>query len=143
MNAIDQTARSLDDLAALWMEPTLDVLVTVGLPSVSVGFEIDTWRTLVANLRRELRWRRVFGIAPPRSMNAIRERIVTQTASLLTKTHGLTVEPNELPHRVREAFRSWRPMAAERDAFESVFGRSMPRVFARRTDFTPLLAAGS
>ena len=55
MNAANEFSRLLDELAAHWTDPVLEILKATGTRRVSVEMEVGAWHTLRAVLRLELR----------------------------------------------------------------------------------------
>ena len=54
MNATNDFAGLVDNLAGHWTEPVLKILRTAGVP-ISVDTEVETWRTLKKALRAAIK----------------------------------------------------------------------------------------
>ena len=86
MNATHQDTRTLDDLAGYWTEPAMEILRNAGLAQ-TIATEVEIWQTLIAGLRSELRWRRIFGS----KALSLQSRTLMGVVSAFAHKHGLPV----------------------------------------------------
>jgi hypothetical protein len=63
MSTTGPITRVVDDLAAHWTDPVLEILKVGGIGNISVEMELATWRTLKEVLNTELRWQRSFRVS--------------------------------------------------------------------------------
>ncbi len=80
MKSTNEMTGLVDDLAALWTEPILEILKVAGVGRVPVAMELETWRTLRKVLRSELRWQRAFRFSTQVSFGTLMEQVLRTTA---------------------------------------------------------------
>jgi hypothetical protein len=142
MNAANEITRLVDDLAAHWTEPTLEILNAAGIPSVSVELEIEAWHVLKGALRSELRWQRAFRSSTMVSLTMLREQVLQKTALFVFQKHNPGPIPRDLGATVRLLAADRRSTAAERGVYmEIVRQPAMKAAFKApsRSDFVPRL----
>jgi hypothetical protein len=132
MNTANDITNLVEDLAAHWTEPALDILKAAGIHEVSVDMELETWQTLKKVLQSELRWQRAFRFSTLVSLGTLMEQVFRQaTLSVAQRLEPQSVS-SEFKNRIRRLAGDRRSTAAERDLFAR-----MVRLPAMRAAFKP------
>src|SRR5580765_5541875 len=113
MKTSNRIAHLVDDLAALWTEPTLEILNDAGNAPASVDSEIDAWHNLSAAIHTALR--RQFA-----SFNAVREQVFGQVIAALARKYNLWLTSHEVDEQIHSLIQERRPTAAEREIFSEL-----------------------
>lgn len=141
MNASNPMTRLVDDLAALWTEPALEILRAAGATPASVATEIETWHTLAAVLRTELHGQWAFRAATKVSLGTLMERVFRRALARLLDRHNLKSTYASVRHTL-QVIRERQTTVAE----QRIFGELVRQPAAHgalkplgRTDFVPRL----
>ncbi len=128
----------VDELAAHWTEPALEILKSVGHSRVTVQSEIETWRSLSAALQSAVEERRRFSSSPAVSLRGIREKVFGQAIEALVRENNLSLSWPEIYERSRVLILNSQSTAAERELF-GVLAREQATAYKapRQTDFAP------
>jgi hypothetical protein len=85
-------ASLVDDLAALWTEPVLEIMKASGVNVISVDMEIETWRTLRRVVHAQLRWQRAFRYSTLVSIGMVMQDAIREvTLLLMARSHPCLV----------------------------------------------------
>src|SRR5262249_35076299 len=117
MNTANDIANLVEDLAAHWTDPALEILRAAGMHAVSVDMELETWRTLKKVLRSELRWQRAFRFSTLVSLSTVMEQVFRQATLLVAQKFERQSVTSEFENRIRRLAGDRRSTAAERDLF--------------------------
>jgi len=132
MNTANDITNLVEDLAAHWTDPALEILRAAGIHAVSVEMELQTWQTLKKVLQSELRWQRAFRFSTLVSLGTLMEQVFRQaTFSVVAGSVHQSVS-SEFENRIRRLAGDRRSTAAERDLFAR-----MVRLPAMRAAFKP------
>ena len=101
MKTANEVTVLVDDLAASWTEPTLEILKDAGLRDISVDTELQTWGMLRMVLRQELRWQRSFRVSTLVSLSTLMERVLREAALVVAGNADPEAITYELEKRVR------------------------------------------
>ena len=142
MNTTNMLALLIDDLAADWTEPALEILKDAGLRTISVETELDTWRALQKALRQEMRWQRSFRVSTLVSLRTLREQVLRTAVMVIAREYDANLTSYEFEMRIRGAVADVPCDDAERGHYARMVQLpSMPWAFKgpTRTDYTPRL----
>ena len=142
MKTANELTVLVDDLAAYWTEPTLEILKDAGLPEISVEMELQTWRMLHMVLDQELRWQRSFRVSTLVSLSTLMERVLREAALVIAGNSDPDTVTYEFEIRIRRLASERRSTKAERELYSRIVRQ--PALHAAfkapsRTDFTPRL----
>jgi hypothetical protein len=132
----------VEDLAAHWTDPALEILRAVGVHDVSVDMELETWQTLKKVLQSELRWQRAFRFSTLVSLGTLMEQVFRQATLSVAQRFEPQSVTSEFENRIRRLAGDRRSTAAERDLFARMV--RLPAIKAAfkppsRTDYFPHL----
>jgi hypothetical protein len=141
---IMNTATSLlvDDLAAHWTEPALEILKAAGFGPISVDMEVETWRALQEVLRSELRWQRAFRLSTLVSLSTVMEQVLRKATLIAARIFEPQAVSSEFKTRIRRLAGDRRSTLAERRLYAEIARQPGLRAAFKppsRTDFTPRL----
>jgi hypothetical protein len=142
MNTMNDSTRLVDDLAAQWTEPALEILKAGGVPAISIDMELETWRTLKEVLQAEIRWQRAFRFSTLVSLSMLMEQVLRKAALLVAKKFVPVAVTPEFRLRIRSLVRGRSATPAERRLYIALV--SQPGLKAAfklpsRTDYFPRL----
>jgi len=132
----------VDDLAAHWTEPVLEILKSSGIRSISVDIEIEAWRTLKRILRSQFRWQRAFRYSTLVSLGMVMQDTIREAVLILARQFDPGRVSSQLEGQVRQWAGERRSTAAERRVFAEIVRQPSLRAAFKppsRTDFTPRL----
>jgi hypothetical protein len=132
MNTASDITNLVEDLAAHWTEPALEMLRGAGIRAVSVEMELETWQTLKKVLQSELRWQRAFRFSTLVSLGTLMEQVFRQATLSVAQRFEPQSVSSEFENRIRRLAGDRRSTAAERDLFAR-----MVRLPAMRAAFKP------
>jgi hypothetical protein len=142
MNGSNEFTGLVDDLAAHWAEPTLEVLKNAGALDLSVDTEVQTWRTLKKVLHRELGWQWSFRVSAVNSLSALMERVIRKSARRIARSRHPEMDSYDFESRVQRLTAGRRSNELERRVYAQLVRHPMLRSAFKppsRTDFTPHL----
>ena len=142
MNTANDITNLVEDLAAHWTDPALEILRAVGVHDVSVDMELETWQTLKKVLQSELRWQRAFRFSTLVSLGTLMEQVFRQATLSVAQRFEPQSVTSEFENRIRRLAGDRRSTAAERDLFARMV--RLPAIKAAfkppsRTDYFPHL----
>ena len=142
MNMANDITNLVEDLAAHWTDPALEILRAVGVHDVSVDMELETWQTLKKVLQSELRWQRAFRFSTLVSLGTLMEQVFRQATLSVAQRFEPQSVTSEFENRIRRLAGDRRSTAAERDLFARMV--RLPAIKAAfkppsRTDYFPHL----
>ena len=142
MNTANDMTNLVEDLAAHWTDPALEILRAVGVHDVSVDLELETWQTLKKVLQSELRWQRAFRFSTLVSLGTLMEQVFRQATLSVAQRFEPQSVTSEFENRIRRLAGDRRSTAAERDLFARMV--RLPAIKAAfkppsRTDYFPHL----
>ena len=142
MNTANDMTNLVEDLAAHWTDPALEILRAVGVHDVSVDMELETWQTLKKVLQSELRWQRAFRFSTLVSLGTLMEQVFRQATLSVAQRFEPQSVTSEFENRIRRLAGDRRSTAAERDLFARMV--RLPAIKAAfkppsRTDYFPHL----
>jgi hypothetical protein len=144
MKTTNEMTRLVDDLAALWTEPVLEILQAAGVRRVPVDMELETWRLLRKVLRSELRWQRAFRFSTQVSFGTLMEQVLRNTALLVVRNFSPQFTSSRVEMQIRRMVADRQATPAERRLYTAIVGE--PALHAAfkplsRTDLVPRLHA--
>jgi hypothetical protein len=141
MNAVSELVRLVEELAAHWTEPALEILTSAGMRPVSVDLELEMWQVLKRVLRGELRWPRSFRSSTVVSMPMLMEQVLQKAAVFVYQKHAPWPVPYELAAAIRQFAADRRASVAERNLYAEIIRQPGMRAFKApsRSDFVPRL----
>lgn len=134
--------RLVDDLAAHWTDPALEILKAAGVPAISIDMELDTWRTLKEVLQSELRWQRAFRFSTLVSLGMLMEQVLRKATLSAAQKFAPQAVADDFENRIRRSVRDRRATVAERRLYaELVRQPALKAAFKppTRTDYFPRL----
>jgi hypothetical protein len=140
MNTVDDMTRLVDELAALWTEPALEILSATGMQSITVDMEVEMWGILKDVLHTELRWQRAFRSSTVVSLRMLMEQVFRTAASFVYQRHTPWPIPYEFSARVRRFAADRRATMAERSLYMEIIRQPRLRAAFKlpsRSDFVP------
>ena len=142
MNTANDMTNLVEDLAAHWTDPALEILTAAGIHAVSVDMELETWQTLTKVLQSELRWQRAFRFSTLVSLGTLMEQVFRQATLSVAQRFEPQSVTSEFENRIRRLAGDRRSTAAERDLFARMV--RLPAIKAAfkppsRTDYFPHL----
>jgi hypothetical protein len=142
MNTANDITNLVEDLAAHWTEPALEILKAAGFHEVSVDMELETWQTLKKVLQSELRWQRAFRFSTLVSLGTLMEQVFRQATLSVAQRFEPESVSSEFENRIRRLAGDRRSTAAERDLYARMV--RLPAIRAAfkppsRTDYFPHL----
>jgi hypothetical protein len=99
MNAANDKTRLVDDLAALWTEPVLEILKASGTRHVSVDLELAVWHTLRKVIRIKL-GNQAFRSATLAPLASLMEQVLRRATVHLILTFHVPVLARAVEKRV-------------------------------------------
>ena len=142
MNTANDMTNLVEDLAAHWTDPALEILRAVGVHDVSVDMELETWQTLKKVLQSELRWQRAFRFSTLVSLGTLMEQVFREATLLVAQRFQPESVTSEFENRIRRSASDRRSTAAERDLFARMVHLPAMRAAFKppsRTDYFPHL----
>jgi hypothetical protein len=134
--------RLVDELAAHWTEPTLEILKGAGVRNIPVAMEVEAWRTLKVVLRRELRWQQSFRVSTLVSLSTLMEHVLREGALRVAERFEPGAVTYAFETRIRRLAGDRRATQPERQVYARIVRQpSLHAAFKppTRTDFTPRL----
>jgi hypothetical protein len=140
MNTVDDMTRLVDELAAAWTEPALEILSATGMQSITVDMELEMWEILKDVLHSELRWQRAFRSSTVVSLRMLMEQVFQSAVVFVYQRHTTWPIPYEFFARIRQFAADRRATTAERSLYMEIIRH--PRLQAAfkapsRSDFVP------
>ena len=141
MKITHDLAALVDDLAAHWIEPVLEILKSSGVRSISVDTEIEAWRTLKRILYSQFRWQRTYRYSTLVSLGMVMQDTIREAVLFLTKRFRPDLNSSQLERHVRQWAGERRSTPEERRLFAEIVQSGLGAAFKppSRTDFTPRL----
>jgi hypothetical protein len=142
MNTAIEFTLLVDDLAAHWTEPALEILKSAGIRVISVDMELEAWRTLRKILHSELRWQRAFRLSTLVSLSAVMEQVLRKATLLVADKFAPRLVSYVFESRIRRLAGERRSTEAERRLYAEIVRQPGLRAAFKppsRTDFTPRL----
>src|SRR5205807_2418698 len=102
MNAANEFSRLLDELAAHWTDPVLEILKATGTRRVSVEMEVGAWHTLRAVLRLELR-QQAFRRSSLVSLATLMEEVLRKATLLVRRRFDAIEISRDVENRIRQS----------------------------------------
>ncbi len=136
------SSKLVDDLAAHWTDPALEILKAAGVSAVSIDMELETWRTLREILQAELRWQRAFRFSTLVSLGTVMEEVLRDTILAVAQKFAPQALSFAFDRRVQQSVRDRRATASERRLYaELVREPALKAAFKppTRTDYFPRL----
>ena len=146
MNANNNSTRLVDDLAAQWTEPALEILKAAGVAAISIDVELATWRALRDVLKAELRWQRAFRFSTLMSFSMLMESVIRKATLLVAQKFAPQSVSAELEGRIRSSVRDRIATVSELRLYADLVRQPALRAAFKlpsRTDYVPRLRAST